>query len=189
MAPVVRLQRRLRAVGRRFAKPLALPARRLTAPAARLPAVGRFASAGFTLLEAMLALAIMGVLAIIGVGAYDRYAEKARVYRASMDIGGLQVLIRQFELDNGTFPTTLADIGAAGRLDPWGRAYVYVDLTSKKGKGAARKDHKLNPINSDFDLYSVGKDGQTKTQVSHKLSLDDVIRGNDGKFIGLGRDF
>lgn len=137
----------------------------------------------------MLALAIVGVLAVIGSAAYDRYAEKARVYQAAIDIGGLAVQIKQFETDNGALPDTLAEIGAAGRLDPWKNPYLYTNLSTKKGKGAARKDHKMNPINSDFDLFSMGKDGAYKSQVSHKLSLDDVIRANDGKFIGLAKDF
>lgn len=150
---------------------------------------GRGAAFGFTLIEAMFAVAIVGVLAGIGVAAYDRYAEKARVYQAAMDIGAMSVQIKQFETDNGVLPATLADIGAAGRLDPWKNPYVYTALSTMKGKGAARKDHKLNPINSDFDLFSMGKDGAFKTQITHKLSLDDVIRANDGKFIGLAKDF
>lgn len=137
----------------------------------------------------MLAIAILGVLMGIGIAAYDRYAERARVYQAAMDIGAMSVQIKQFETDNGTLPTTLADIGAAGKLDPWKNPYVYTNLSTNGGKGAARKDHKLNPINSDFDLFSMGKDGVFKTQVTHKLSLDDVIRANDGKFIGLAKDF
>ena len=44
--------------------------------------------------------------------------------------------------------------------DPWGRPYVYTDLSQKGSKGKARKDGKLNPINSDFDLYSLGEDGR-----------------------------
>ena len=52
-----------------------------------------------------------------------------------------------------------------------------------------RKDHKLNPINSDFDLYSMGRDKVSKTQVSNEDSLDDIIRANEGGFIGVAREF
>jgi general secretion pathway protein G len=62
-------------------------------------------------------------------------------------------------------------------------------ITGKKGLGGVRKDHKLNPINSDFDLYSTGRDGQTKTQITNKDSLDDIIRANDGGFVGLARNY
>lgn len=58
-----------------------------------------------------------------------------------------------------------------------------------KGKGKARKDRKLNPLNSDFDLYSLGKDGASKTQLTNKVSLDDTVRANDGAFVGLAADY
>jgi len=52
-----------------------------------------------------------------------------------------------------------------------------------------RKDHKLNPINSDYDLFSMGRNQKFKTQISNKDSLDDIIRANDGGFIGVAQDF
>jgi general secretion pathway protein G len=74
------------------------------------------------------------------------------------------------------------------RTDPWGQPYQYYNIAAN-GKGGARKDKALNPLNSDFDLYSVGPDGLTKSQVSNKDSLDDVIRANNGGFIGNASDF
>ncbi len=86
-------------------------------------------------------------------------------------------------------PASLADVGNGSKLfDPWGHAYPYVDQPGVGGKGKARKDHKLNPINSDFDL-SVGKDGVSKTQLTQKDSLDDIVRARDGAFVGLASDF
>ena len=49
----------------------------------------------------------------------------------------------------------------------------------------ARRDRFLVPINSTYDLYSLGKDGDSKAPLSTKVSQDDVIRANDGGFIGL----
>ena len=49
------------------------------------------------------------------------------------------------------------------------------------GRGHARKDHALNPINTDFDLHSMGVDGQTKPQITQRDSLDDIIRAGTGK--------
>lgn len=83
----------------------------------------------------------------------------------------------------------LADVGNGGKLDPWGHAYKYVDLTGVGGIGKARKDHKVNPINSDFDLYSMGKDGVSQSQLTQKSSLDDIVRARDGAFVGLAADF
>jgi general secretion pathway protein G len=83
---------------------------------------------------------------------------------------------------------TLADVHLDTKLDPWGQPYRYYNILAN-GKGHARKDHALNPLNRDFDLYSVGPDGQTKPQITQKDSLDDVIRANDGVFIGVAADF
>jgi len=48
-------------------------------------------------------------------------------------------------------------------LSPWDNQYQYLKLFGEEGNGGNRKDRKLNPLNSDFDLYSMGKNGQSKT--------------------------
>jgi len=55
--------------------------------------------------------------------------------------------------------------------------------------GQARKDHFLVPLNSDYDLYSVGKDGESRAPLSAPQSADDVIRANDGAYIGLAANY
>ena len=75
--------------------------------------------------------------------------------------------------------------GHAGKLDPWGRPYVYLNLQDPATKGLARKNKNLVPINSDYDLYSIGKDGESRAPLTAKVSRDDVIRANDGGFLGL----
>jgi len=62
-----------------------------------------------------------------------------------------------------------------------------VEIREKVSK--ARKDGKLNPINSDFDLYSIGEDGKTTTPLRAPQSRDDVIRARDGAFLGLAAEF
>ena len=51
------------------------------------------------------------------------------------------------------------------------------------------KDRFLVPINSDFDLYSMGKDGKSQMPLTAKDSRDDIIRANDGAYIGLAYAF
>ena len=53
----------------------------------------------------------------------------------------------------------------------------------------ARKDRFLVPINSDFDLYSMGADGETKATLQNKVSRDDIIRASDGGFYGIAENF
>lgn len=156
-----------------------------TAPTFRVP----FKRTGLTIIELMLVIAILGVLTGLVLPKVTDYRERVKQTQAANDIAILQVVIKNYHLNAGTYPVTLADVGNGGKLDPWGRPYVYLDLTSSNGKGKSRKDHKLTPLNSDFDLYSVGKDGVSKTQVNNKDSLDDVIRALDGRFIGLAARF
>jgi general secretion pathway protein G len=145
-------------------------------------------AAGFTLVEVMLVLAIIGVLASIAMPAYQDYQEKARVLGAVNDILGMAARIEAHWQDAREYPDTLADIGLGAKLDPWGRPYRYLNL-DKNGNGGARRDKNLNPLNTDFDLYSIGKDGNTKLPISQKDSLDDVIRISDGKFVDLASKF
>lgn len=138
----------------------------------------------------MMALAVLAVLSAITIPIYGGYVEKARVAQAVTEIGGMSGLIAKYMDDNNYMPPeTLAEVGLAGRTDPWGRPYAYTKLAGEKGKGSARKDKKLNPLNSDFDLYSVGKDGDSKLPLTTKVSQDDVIRARDGRFIGLAKEF
>jgi general secretion pathway protein G len=68
--------------------------------------------------------------------------------------------------------------------------YYYLNIAAAgPGKGAFRKDGKLNPLNSDFDLYSAGADGVSMGPLSAKASRDDIVRANNGAFIGLGEDY
>lgn len=142
---------------------------------------------GFTLIEILLVVALVGVLAAIALPMYNGYRDRARTRIAAQDIAALSVQIQRYWDDNRAFPASLSAIGAA-RDDPWGRPYVYYNVDAN-GRGGARKDRALNPINSDFDLYSVGPDGATKRQVSNKDSLDDVIRGRDGQYVGVASEF
>lgn len=145
-------------------------------------------TAGFTLIELILAVAIIGVLASIAIPSYQDYQEKARVYGAVTDITSMAAKLEAYFQDAREYPDSLADIGLGGTLDPWGRPYRYLNLM-KYGKGGARRDKFLNPLNSDFDLYSTGKDGNTRLPISQMDSLDDVIRINDGKFVDLASKF
>lgn len=146
-------------------------------------------SEGFTLVELILAVAIIGVLAAIAIPAYQDYTEKARVFQAVTDISTMASKITHYYDDARAYPDSLADVGLAGQLDPWGRPYAYLNLAGKKGNGGARRDKNLNPLNSDFDLYTVGKDGKTKLPITQKDSLDDVIRANDGHFTDLASKY
>ena len=143
----------------------------------------------FSLVEMLVVCALVSTLSALGAAVYVEALKTARVTRAIGDLHALDIDVRAFHLRNNRYPTTLTEARPIVPNDPWGRPYVYTDLLGKGGKGKARKDGKLNPINSDFDLYSIGEDGKTTTPLRAPQSRDDVIRARDGAFLGLAAEF
>jgi general secretion pathway protein G len=122
---------------------------------------------GFTLMELLVVIIILGILATIVLPKIMSRPEEARRVKAKMDIQALESALNMFKLDNGFYPSTeqgLAaliekpDIGRAARhwreggymekgkvpKDPWGTEYVYI----------SPGDY------GEFDLISYGSDGE-----------------------------
>jgi general secretion pathway protein G len=150
--------------------------------------MGRAVPRGFTLMEFLLAVAIIGVLAAVAWPSYARYIERSKVARAQMEIVSISGMIKAFYLDHRDWPDTLAQIGA-NNVDPWGEPYAYQPFRTDADLKKARKNRNLHPINSDFDLYSMGKDRKSKAPLVAKESRDDVVRANDGAFVGLAETY
>ncbi len=136
---------------------------------------------GFTLVELLIAMAIVGTMGAIAVPSYNNYIDKARNGTAMVDIRDMELVIVRFQAERGALPNTLAQAGLS-QLDPWGRPYVYTI-------GGVRKDKNTHPLNTDFDLYSMGKDGKSQAPLTAKESHDDIIRANNGEFVGLASDY
>jgi general secretion pathway protein G len=117
---------------------------------------------GFTLIELMIVVVILGLLATIVMPKILNRPEQARRIKAMADIRNIQSALALFKTDTGRFPTTseglqalVTNPGIKGYnsdcyldkvpLDPWGNRYLYVSpgLHSK-----------------DYDLQSYGKDGE-----------------------------
>lgn len=143
---------------------------------------------GLTLIELLIVLAVIGILATIGLLLYANVSDQARTARAVADIANVSSEILTFEATNERLPINLAEIGRAGLLDPWGRPYEYLNF-SVGPLGLQRKDLALIPINTDFDLYSRGKDGNTQPALTAAASRDDIVRANDGQYIGLASGY
>lgn len=123
----------------------------------------RRASAGFTLVEIMVVVVIIGVLAVLIVPRVVGRSDDARVAAAKHDVTTLMQSLKLYRLDNGRFPSTEQGLQALvakpqsapvpsnwraylDRLpkDPWGNTYQY-----------------LNPgVNGEIDVFSLGADGQ-----------------------------
>jgi general secretion pathway protein G len=153
--------------------------------------VRRFSSEtrrGFTLIELVVVVMIVGLLAALAVPNFQRVLERARIVKAVGDISVIGQNINEYFLTNDAYPASLVDIGMGAYSDPWGKPYVYMVIAGAK-KGQLRKDKFLVPINSDYDLYSMGADGESKPPLNAAASKDDIIRANDGGFVGLAEAF
>jgi general secretion pathway protein G len=122
-------------------------------------------SRGFTLIEIMVVVIIIGLLAAVIVPQVVDKVDQARVTKAKQDIQSLETALTMFRLDNSKYPTTDQGLAAlvtqptdpsikhwrpGGYLqrvskDPWGNEYQYV-YPGTHGK--------------EYDLFTLGADGQ-----------------------------
>ena len=129
------------------------------------PSTGRRAAAGFTLIEILVVVVILGILAAVVAPRMMDQPDKAAVVAAKQDVQAIITALNMYKLDNQHYPSTQQglealvqrpggapearnwkDGGYLSRLprDPWGNPYQY-----------------LSPGRSgDFEVYSLGKDGQ-----------------------------
>ena len=143
---------------------------------------------GFTLIEVVIVVGVVGLLAALAIPNFQRVVERARVAKAVGDIGVIGQNITEFYLINDRYPATLAEVGMDSYSDPWDNPYAYLVIAGAT-RGELRKDKFLVPINSDYDLYSIGPDGRTTAALTAKAAQDDIIRANDGGFVGVAADF
>jgi general secretion pathway protein G len=122
---------------------------------------------GFTLIELMVVIVILGILAGLIVPRIMGRPEEARRMKARVQLESIETALKLYKLDNGSYPTTeqglqaLVEPPASGRLakawreggylekgkvplDPWDNEYVYL----------------CPGIHGDFDLMSYGFDGE-----------------------------
>jgi len=159
---------------------------------------------GLTLMELMIVVATIGILAGIAFPFYFGQVEKARNIKANSELENLQFDIANFELNNIRLPDTLEELGSKAPLDPWGNPYRYLNFatldedpeeeipkkeSSTETGDASRRDLYDELINTDYDLYSCGKDGKSAASLSEKQSEDDIVRGQEGGYIGLASGF
>ena len=204
---------------------------------------------GFTWVEFAVVLAIVALLASIGVPQYLAALHDARIDRARHELVGIAHAVERFAAQHdGRLPLTLYQIGYGGARDPWGTPYCYLNHRDGVGDGldwtarlgpvaggpvpatglgdlAARLGRPLNgrdrkaleavvvengdfamyagvatdvlrrrarsqfPINTDYDLFSLGPDRETAPSLQSLAGHDDVLRGNNGGYFGTAAEY
>jgi general secretion pathway protein G len=141
---------------------------------------------GFTLVELVMTIGIVAIMSTIAVSSYRTFIEKTEYELVFVDLKQIEGAIEQYYIVNGSLPP---NIDAFNLKDPWGNEYKYLNMDLAKGNGKKRKDKNLVPINDDYDLYSMGPDGRSVSPLTAKHSQDDIIRANNGAFIGKAEDY
>lgn len=141
--------------------------------------------AGFTLIELIMVVAILGIIAALVIPAYRTFVVRAKYARTMQELRLIEIEISDYYLQNGTLPANLAAIQRDTLTDPWENLYVYSAVPARR--------FGLDPLNNDFDLFSKGPDGVSADLV-HVLGVggpgsDDMIRGRQGGFLGTGAEW
>ena len=129
--------------------------------------VGRMGTKGFTLIELMVVIVILGVLAALIVPRIMDRPEEAKRLKAKIQIESIETALKLYKLDNGIYPDTEQGLEALvqppdsgnvpknwrkggylekGKVpkDPWGHDYVY-----------------MSPgVENEYDIISYGADGE-----------------------------
>ena len=157
----------------------------------------RSVRAGFTLVELLIAIAIVGILSAIAIPNYLRYLEKNKEITAISDIVTIAGKLKGIMMENPeALPAGLAQINVGNYLpliDPWGNPYQYLrlyGLTKPQALAAGcRRKQNITPVSTDFDLYSMGPDGVTEVNLKSAKAKDDIVRGDDGAYVGVANGF
>ncbi len=145
----------------------------------------RIGDQGFTMIELLVIVVIISVLVIIAIPTFAYLWNKSKVYRCMEEIRILEKEIVAYQINYGAYPADLGVIKRNGLRDPWGNFYCYAPIPHADGSDSYA-DAGSNPLNKDFDLYSKGKDKSSDTKLSEDNAADDVIRGSNGDYVGLG---
>ncbi|HUH40048.1 MAG TPA: type II secretion system major pseudopilin GspG [Castellaniella sp.] len=114
---------------------------------------------GFSLIEIMVVVVIMGVLAALVVPNVMDRPDQARVIAARQDIGAIMQALKLYRLDHGRYPTSAQGLAALAEGRGPGQSSRYMDHLPNDPWGTPYQY--LNPgVHGEIDVFSLGADGQ-----------------------------
>jgi general secretion pathway protein G len=144
---------------------------------------------GWTLIEVLIVAIVVAIVTGIAYANYGYFAERARIAAAVGGIGEIYMKVNTFDLNNRRYPDSLDEMGLAGELDPWGNPYQYLAFNEVDGNGPKRKNKSMVPVNSSYDIYSMGPDGLSETPFTSIPGRDDIVMAGDGTYFGSVANF
>lgn len=145
--------------------------------------------AGFTIVELIIIMFIMLTISAMAVPALKSAIGAAKIGRAVADVRTIGNDALGYDAQYGTAPNNLYELGYDQNLDPWGHSYQFRNSNNGNGGGQERTDRFSVAVNSYFDLYSMGPDGQSAPALTSAQSQDDILWAGDGSFIGQATNY
>ena len=149
----------------------------------------RHACAGFSFVELIIIMGIILVVSAIAIPALNDAIKAAKNARAVADVRTIGDAALGYCAEYGYAPSNLSEIWYDHQVDGWGHTYRYLAITDSTDPSLMRKDRFGSPINQFFDLYSLGLDGQTSSQLNDPQGQDDIVWADDGVYMGLASKY
>ena len=145
-------------------------------------------SLGFTLIELMIVVAILGILAGIGIPTYRNYLEKAKIVTAVAEIKMISTYIEAYRASDYELPADLSDVDFQDLPDPWGNYYQYFNIEAVSGGGAGGGGKGKGDDTGGDTGKGKGKGDDTGGDTGKGKGKGDDTGGDTGKGKGKGDD-
>ncbi len=163
---------------------------------------------GYSLAELMIVIAILGIFLSFAIATFMnaevdcndptvRPGIFARVYEsaARTKLMKIDIKIKTFSLNHSRYPDTIDELVGHGGLGITaddlivdGQKMIFTPVNTTN-MGKVRKYKDIHPVNLNYDLYTLGRDGKTATPFTSQPGCDDIVVANDGKYIGYAYRF
>lgn len=130
---------------------------------------------GFTLIELMIAVVIVGILAMVALPSFMDSIRKSRRSEAFNGLAAIQQAQERWRSNHSSYTTTLSDLGVA---TPTSSGYYELSLGTSAGAG--------DTINTAYVASAIGKDGTSQAGDAQCRRLSVRLRGGNIEYAGCG---